>query len=84
MLYNILMGVMALSFLLAIVLESFIIFIVLQENPDNSKVSAPKPKKIRIKRSEKKKKTEEMKRFETLLNNIDAYDGTDFGQKDIE
>lgn len=84
MLYNIVMGVIALSFLLAIVLESVIIFVVLQETPEKPVKTVPKPKKIHLKRSERKKKTEEIKRFETLLSNIDAYDGTDYGQKDVE
>ena len=84
MLYNIVMGVIALSFLLAIVLESVIIFVVLQETPEKPAKTVPKPKKIHLKRSERKKKTEEIKRFETLLSNIDAYDGTDYGQKDVE
>lgn len=84
MLYNILMGVIALSFLLAIVLESIVIFIVLQESPDIKPISIPNPIKMVEKRKENKIKTKEMKKFETLLNNIDAYDGTDFGQKDID
>ena len=84
MLYDIVMGVIALSFLLAIVLETIIIFVVLQENPQKVVISAPSPRKILKKRKENKKITEDMKKFETLLNNIDAYDGTDFGQKDIE
>ena len=84
MLYDIVMGVLALSFLLAIVLESVVIFIVLQENPEKTVAKVSKPRRIHISKKEKKKITEEMKRFETLLNNIDAYDGTDYGQKDIE
>lgn len=84
MLYDIVMGVIALSFLLAIILEAIMIFVVLQENPQKTVISAPSPIKILKKRKENKKITEDMKKFETLLNNIDAYDGTDFGQKDIE
>lgn len=84
MLYNIVMGVIALSFLLAIVLQAFIIFAVLQADTEKTVKKAPKPKKIHINKKDKKRITEEMKRFETLLNNIDAYDGTDFGQKDVE
>ena len=84
MLYDIVMGVLALSFLLAIVLESVVIFIVLQEKPEKSVAKVNKPRKFHISKKEKKKITEEMKRFETLLDNIDAYDGTDYGQKDIE
>lgn len=84
MLYDIVMGVLALSFLLAIILEAIMIFVVLQENPRKTVISAPSPRKILKKRKENKKITEDMKKFETLLNNIDAYDGTDFGQKDIE
>lgn len=84
MLYDIVMGVIALSFLLAIILEAIMIFVVLQENPQKTVISAPSPRKILKKRKENKKITEDMKKFETLLNNIDAYDGTDFGQKDIE
>lgn len=84
MLYDIVMGVLALSFLLAIVLESVMIFIVLQEKPEKTVAKVSKPRKIHINKRDKKRITEEMKRFETLLNNIDAYDGTDYGQKDIE
>lgn len=84
MLYDIVMGVLALSFLLAIILEAIMIFVVLQENPHKTVISAPSPRKILKKRKENKAKAEEFKKFETLLNNIDAYDGTDFGQKDIE
>jgi len=84
MLYDIVMGVLALSFLLAIILEAIMIFVVLQENPQKVVISTPSPRKILNKRKENKAKAEEFKKFETLLNNIDAYDGTDFGQKDIE
>lgn len=84
MLYDIVMGVLALSFLLAIVLESVVIFIVLQEKPEKTVAKVSKPRKFHINKKDKKRITEEMKRFETLLNNIDAYDGTDYGQKDVE
>jgi hypothetical protein len=84
MLYNIVLAVIALSFILAILLEASIIFVVLQANPESPKKTVPKPRKLVLKRRESKERKAQMKKFETLLNNIDAYDGTDFGQKDIE
>ena len=39
--------------------------------------------KAREEREEKKKEDQERARLETILSNIDSYDGTSVGQKDI-
>jgi len=84
MLYNIIQAVILLSFLLAVALEAGLLLIILQEEEPKKVITPPTFTLNPKKRAENKKKTEEMKKFETLLNNIDAYDGTTFGQKDIE
>ena len=84
MLCKIIEAVILLSFLLAIVLEVSVLLVMLQSEAIEEPKTAPKPRKIRLKRAERKAKTEQEKKFETLLNNIDAYDGTTFGQKDLE
>lgn len=84
MLYNIVTSVIGLAFLLAIILEIIVISYVLKPNTEEKRTKVSKPRKISVNRKDRKKFTQEMKKFETLLNNIDAYDGTDYGQKDVE
>lgn len=87
MLYKILEAVIVLSFLMAIILEVIIGYILIKNDlkkQENRVKIGPILHKPRLTRAEKKKKAEEEKRFETLLNNIDAYNGTDFGQKELD
>lgn len=90
MLYKILEAVIVLSFLMAIILEVIIGYILIKNDLKYNKKQENRVKikpilhKTRLTRAEKKKKAEEEKRLETLLNNIDAYNGTDFGQKELD
>ena len=90
MLSEVIKSVILLAFLIAIILEVFILFAFIQmdfekaEKPPKTVKKTLSPRKILNQRKENKKKAEKFKRMETLLNNIDAYDGTDFGQKDLD
>lgn len=90
MLSEVIKSVILLAFLIAIILEVFMLFIMIEhdlygdEKPPKTVKKTFSPRKILNQRKENKKKAEEFKRMETLLNNIDAYDGTDFGQKDLD
>lgn len=90
MLYNVIKAVILLSFLFALVLEVIIGYILIRADIAKAKKQPKKVKKplsvksILNQRKENKKKAEEIKRFETLMSNIDAYDGTTFGQKDLD
>ncbi len=90
MLCEVIKSVILLAFLFAIVLEVFLLFAMIQhdlygdEKPPKTVKKVLSPRKILKKRKEDKKLAEEEKRMKTLLSNIEAYDGTDFGQKDLD
>lgn len=90
MLSEVIKSVILLAFLLGVVLEAMVIFIVLEydlhreEKPHKTQKMTLNPKKILAKKKENTKKAKEIQRYETLMANIDAYDGTDFGQKDLD
>lgn len=90
MLYKVIWSVILLAFLFALVLEVIIGYILIRadiakkENKPKTVKKTLSPKKIIKQRQENKKKAEEIKRFETLMSNIDAYDGTTFGQKTLD
>ncbi len=88
MLCKIIEIVIALSFLLAILLEVAIGMVLIRsdlmyKSVEKADKKTPRLRKVHRKVLKKRKNKEEIK-FETLLNNIDIYDGTDYGQKDIE
>ncbi len=90
MLYEVIKSVILLAFLLGLVLEVIAIFIILEhdlyrdEKPQKTVKKTLNPRKIIRQKKENAKKEKEIKRFETLMANIDTYDGTDFGQKDLD
>lgn len=86
MLYNILGVLMALSFIFAVVIEVIIGYKLLsmESKSEPQKVKIVAPRKSLFRRKEDKKKEQEIKRMETLMANIDAYDGTSSGQKDLD
>lgn len=90
MLYDILKAVILLSFLFALVLEVIIGYILIRVDiakhgkSEKKTVKTLNPRKIVRRYKEEKRNEKEMKRYTTLLNNIDIYDGTDFRQKDLE
>ena len=90
MLYEVIKSVILLAFLLGLVLEVIVIFIILEhdlyrdEKPQKTVKKTLNPRKIIRQKKENAKKEKEIKRFETLMANIDTYDGTDFGQKDLD
>lgn len=83
-------SVILLAFLFAIVIEVLVLFAIIEhdiykdEKPPKTVKKTLSPRKILNKRRENKKKAEEIKRVETLMSNIDTYDGTSFGQKDLD
>ena len=90
MLFNVIKAVILLSFLMALVLEVIVGYILIRADiakKENSPKPVKKPlsvRKILNQRKESKERAKEIKRYETLMSNIDAYDGTDFGQKDLD
>ena len=87
MLYKAIEAVILLSFLFALVLEVIIGYILIQHDVRKYKgrsISVPTPRKIIRKHKAIVRNEKDRKKFETLLSNIDAYDGTTFGQKDLE
>lgn len=87
MLCKIIEAVILLSFLLALILEVIVGYILIMNDVRKAKkraFSVPTPRKILKKRKENAQNEKERRKYETLLNNIDAYDGTTFGQKDLE
>ena len=86
MLYNVLGALMALSFIFAIGIEVLIGYklLSLENKGETQKIKIITPRKSLFRRKEDKKKEQEQKRLETLMSNIDAYDGTAFGQKDLD
>lgn len=56
-----------------------------QKISNNQKIDlVPDIEKIKEEKRVKKKQEEVINKYNTILNNIDAYDGTADGQKDIE
>lgn len=56
-----------------------------QKISNNPKIDlVPDIEKIKEEKRVKKKQEEVINKYNTILNNIDAYDGTADGQKDIE
>lgn len=90
MLSEVIKSVILLAFLLGLVLEVVMIYIVLEhdlyreEKPHKTQKMTLNPRKILTKKREDAKKAKEIQRYETLMANIDKYDGTDFGQKDLD
>ena len=90
MLFNIIKAVILLSFLFALILEVIIGYILIRADIEKAKKkpkSVKKPLSVRNilnQKRENQQKAKEIKRFETLMSNIDMYDGTDFGQKDLD
>lgn len=90
MLSEVIKSVILLAFLFGLILEVVILFAILQhdlyneEKPKNTVKKTLNPRKIIRKRQEERKKEKEIKRYETLMSNIDVYDGTEFGQKDLD
>lgn len=90
MLSEVIKSVILLAFLFGLILEVVILFAILQhdlyseEKPKNAVKKTLNPRKIIRKRQEERKKEKEIKRYETLMSNIDVYDGTEFGQKDLD
>ncbi len=86
MLYDLLGVLIALSFIFAMILEVIIGYKLLsmESKSEPQKIKIVAPRKSLFRRKENKQKEQEQKRMETLMANIDAYDGTAFGQKDLD
>lgn len=83
MLYDTIMIALLIAVLAVITGTLYVLYLVL-----DAVKSAKRPKmSIKARRKaakERKKSEEERSRMQTLLENIDTYDGTGYGQKDID